>query len=147
MTNEELVLAVQAGQNVTENMAQLYEQNRGMIYKLTEKYSGVEDPEDLRQECYFGLVQAVETWDPAREVSFISYAIPCMKTQMIRYISTCGTIIRVPSSRRALIAKYEKVENAFRRDLGARPDAARAQDITPHRQGTAPATQKRHSFA
>lgn len=121
MTNEELALAVQAGQNVAENMAQLYEQNRGMIYKLTEKYRGIEDPEDLRQECYFGLVQAVKTWEAARDVSFISYAVPCMKTQILRYISTCGAVVRIPASRRALIAKYEQVSNAFRRDLGRGP--------------------------
>lgn len=121
MTNEELAFAIKAGQNVTENMAQLYEQNSGMIYKLTEKYKGIEDPEDLRQECYFGLVQAVETWDPAREVSFISYAVPCMKTQMIRYISTCGAVVRIPSSRRALIAKHNKCVNAVRLDSGHDP--------------------------
>ena len=42
MTNEELVLAIRAGQNVTDNMTLLYNQNLPMIHRIVKKYSGVE---------------------------------------------------------------------------------------------------------
>lgn len=122
MTNEEIVLAIQAGQNVTENMEQLYYQNKGMIYKLTEKYKGVEDPEDLRQEAYFGLARAVEMWSPDRESQFITYAVICIKTQIHRYVANCGALIRVPEPQKALIYRYKKIMNAFRVELGRDPE-------------------------
>lgn len=118
MTNEEIVLAMQAGQDVTANMEQLYSQNRGMIYKLTEKYKGVEDPEDLRQEAFFGLVRAVELWDPERETQFLTFAIICIKSVLHRYIAECGSLIKVPEYQKTLIYKYDRCMNEFRARLG-----------------------------
>lgn len=128
MINEELVLAIQAGQDVTANMEQLYNQNRGMIYKLTEKYKGVEDPEDLRQEAYFGLVRAVELWDPEREAQFLTFAIICIKSVLHRYIAECGSIIKVPEYQKTMIYKYDRCMNEFRTRLGrdATPEELRA---------------------
>ena len=128
MTNEEIVLAMQAGQDVTANMEQLYSQNRGMIYKLTEKYKGVEDPEDLRQEAFFGLVRAVELWDPERETQFLTFAIICIKSVLHRYIAECGSLIKVPEYQKTLIYKYDRCMNEFRARLGrdATPEELRA---------------------
>lgn len=39
MTNEELVELIQSGENVTDNMEQLYNQNHGMIYKMARRYT------------------------------------------------------------------------------------------------------------
>ena len=118
MTNEELVLAIRAGHDVTENMEQLYNQNRGMIFKLTEKYKGVEDLQDLRQEAYFGLVRAVELWDPDRDAQFLTFAIICIKTVLYQYITECGALIRIPAGQKTLLYRYDKYMNAFRAELG-----------------------------
>ncbi len=122
MTNEELVLAIQAGQNVTENMEQLYYQNKGMIYKLTERYKGVEDPEDLRQEAYFGLARAAQLWSPGRDTQFITYAVLCIKTHLQRYIADCGALIRIPGYQKAMIYKYKQIVNAYRVEFGRYPE-------------------------
>lgn len=118
MTNEELVLAIQAGQDVTGNMEQLYNQNRGMIIKLTEKYKGIEELQDLRQEAFFGLARAVELWDPERETQFLTFAIICIKSVLHRYIAECGSIIKVPEYQKTLIYKYDRCMNEFRARLG-----------------------------
>lgn len=128
MTNEELVLAIQAGQDVTGNMEQLYNQNIGMIIKLTEKYKGIEELQDLRQEAYFGLVRAVELWDPEREARFLTFAIICIKSVLHRYIAECGSLIKVPEYQKTLIYKYDRCMNEFRARLGrdATPEELRA---------------------
>ena len=118
MTNEELVLAIQAGHDVTENMEQLYNQNRGMIIKLTEKYKGIEELQDLRQEAYFGLVRAVELWNPERDAQFLTFMIICVKTVLNQYISDCGALIRIPASQKTLLYKYDKYMSSFRMELG-----------------------------
>ncbi len=118
MTNEELVLAIRAGHDVTENMEQLYNQNKGMIFKLTEKYKGVEDLQDLRQESYFGLVRAVELWDPDRDAQFLTFAFICIKTVLYQYITECGALIRIPPNQKTLISKYDRIMNAYRVELG-----------------------------
>ena len=38
MTNEQLVLRIQAGENVGENMARLYEQVKAFIHSMAWKY-------------------------------------------------------------------------------------------------------------
>lgn len=50
MTNEILVELIQAGENTADNMQKLWEQNRGMIWKLAQQYRNKAEIEDLMQE-------------------------------------------------------------------------------------------------
>lgn len=82
MTNEELVALVQEGVSITDNMTMLYEQNKGFIYSVVRKfgyityvsdschYTGITEIEDLMNESYFGLVKAVERYNPVAGASF-----------------------------------------------------------------------------
>lgn len=128
MTNEELILAIRAGHDVTENMTLLYNQNLPMIHRIVKKYSGVEAIEDLLQESYFSLVRAVELWDPEREAQFLTFLIVCLKTDLYRYITDCGALIRIPPNQKTLIYKYDRIMNAYRVELGrdATPEELRA---------------------
>lgn len=124
MTNEQLVLEIRAGNNVTENMKQLYERNLGMIRKIARKYHGLEDDEDLMQEAYFGLIRAVELWEPEMEVSFITYANYWFKQAMCRYIQNCSNTIRVSSYQYENISKYKRAVNSIRTRFGRDPHKA-----------------------
>lgn len=118
MTNEEIILAIRAGHDVTENMTLLYNQNLPMIHRIVKKYSSVEAIEDLLQESYFSLVRAVELWDPEREAQFLTFLIVCLKTDLYRYITDCGALIRIPPNQKTLISKYDRIMNAYRVELG-----------------------------
>lgn len=118
MTNETLVLAIRAGQNVNDNMTLLYNQNLPMIHRIVKKYSGVEAIEDLLQESYFALARAVELWDPKREAQFLTFFLVCLKTDLYRYITDCGALIRIPPNQKTLISKYDRIMNAYRVELG-----------------------------
>ncbi len=48
--NETLVKRIQQGENVNDNMMQLYNQNMGLLYKATKhyiEYDGIIDKDDL----------------------------------------------------------------------------------------------------
>ena len=59
MTNEQLVAHIRGHINEAENMLQLYNQNRGFIYKMAMKFQNYAEIEDLLQEGYLGLCEAV----------------------------------------------------------------------------------------
>lgn len=73
-TNEALVLKIKSGINVADNMLRLWQQNRGFIKKMANRYKGYEDVEDLEQQGYIGLDNAVGGYRPDENVSFITYA-------------------------------------------------------------------------
>ena len=122
MTNEELCLMYQSGNK--EGIGELYKQNTGMIERIVGRYKGVEDPEDLRQEAYFGLIRAVELWNPEKDVLFISYATYWIKQHIIRYIHDHSTTIRVPVHQREVMRAYSKMINSYRARFSRDPEEA-----------------------
>ena len=52
-TNEQLVQKIKAGEDVTENMTRLWQQNKNFVYLIARKYAKTEtDIDDLMQEGY-----------------------------------------------------------------------------------------------
>ena len=70
MENEELVARIKAGIDTADNMLALWEQNRGMIGKLARRYSAYADIEDLQQEGYLALYDAIDGFKPDKGVRF-----------------------------------------------------------------------------
>ncbi|MFR3031105.1 MAG: hypothetical protein ACLTNO_07330 [Blautia sp.] len=68
MTNEQLVVLIQDGIDEAENMRLLWQQNQGFIGKLAMIYSGQEELDDLKQEGYLALCDAVRGYDAVRGV-------------------------------------------------------------------------------
>lgn len=63
LSNEELVARIRAGQNIKDNMQQLYNQNLPLIRQFIRPFLGYEDEADLLQESYIGLWQAVRHYE------------------------------------------------------------------------------------
>lgn len=120
-TNEQLVLLIKGGIDVPGNMLQLWEQNRGFIGKIAFAYRGYEDLEDLKQQGYIGLCQAVESYRPEENVLFISYAAFWIRQSMERYIENCGGVVRIPSHEKQRQRKYKKLINSFEAQTGRKP--------------------------
>lgn len=108
MENEELVQQIQAGINPTENMEQLYLQNRSFIYQQAKKYSAYADMDDLMQEAYFGLDEAIKHYKPDKETKFITYLFFWLQRAFRRYIDSNGHIKRIPVAMMGRISKYKK---------------------------------------
>jgi RNA polymerase primary sigma factor len=121
MTNEELVDRIQKGINPGDNMEQLYNQNQGYIYKIARKYVYADDIDDLLQEAYFGLYEAVNRYEDTAGVLFMTYASFWIKQAMKRYLENNGRSIRIPSGLQANILKYKSVITSFEMQLGRKP--------------------------
>ena len=74
MTNEQLVARIQVGEDTAVNMLQLWEQNQRFIGMIAVKYSGYAEMDDLKQEGYLALCEAVRHYNPDQGVPFINYA-------------------------------------------------------------------------
>lgn len=129
MTNEQLALEVKAGINTAENMAALYEQNRGLIHSIARRFRGREEMEDLMQEGYLGLSAAVDHWDPTGGASFATYASYWIIRQMQEYVRDRGSIIRLPAHFRETVREYGRLRDWFLLERGREPLRAEIQAV------------------
>lgn len=121
MTNEQLIARIKAGDDEAGNMLKLWKQTEGFIAKLAMRYQGCAELEDLKQEGYIGLCEAVRQYDPDKSVPFINYAAFWIKQVMKRYIDNCCGAVRIPVHAREWIDKYNRVVKEYRKEYGEFP--------------------------
>lgn len=135
MTNEQIVIRIKAGETVADNMAQLWEQTRRFIHTIAARYQGQAEIEDLEQEGYLALYDAIDGYDPAAGCLFLTYASHRIKQRMVRYIQNNGSI-RIPVHEWERVQKYKKLESTFLLHTCRKPsedEAAYYMNITPKR--------------
>ena len=95
MTNERLCALAQKGDEAAREL--LIEKNMGFIVQtadLVYRSSSLEgsdlniDVDDLVQEGSIGLLRAVDGFDPARKLKFLTYAAPAIKNAMLDLVHT-----------------------------------------------------------
>lgn len=123
MTNEQIVLAIRSGEDVSLNLELLYKQNFALINKIAKRFQAIEDINDLQQEAFFGLVKAVELWDPEKYASFITYAYFWIQQSICQYVYDCSGLIRISSYQRSMIGRYNRAQNLIRMQFGRDPSA------------------------
>lgn len=120
MTNEQLTIRIKAGIDVANNMLQLWQQNRGFIHKIVNQYKAYAEEEDLEQEGYLGLSDAVSHYNPDEGVTFLHYASFWIKQYMSRYIKSNGTI-RLPEFMQGRIREYNKMVQKWQQNYHRKP--------------------------
>jgi len=126
MSSEELVRQIQAGVDTADNMAALYNQNRGLIYTIARKYKAYEDMDDLMQEGYLGLYDAAEHFDPAAGASFGTYAAYWIRQRIQRYLHSQGSV-RLPEYCRIRMLKYKRLRSSCLLEYNREPTEAEIQ--------------------
>lgn len=121
ISNERLVAKIKAGIDATDNMLQLWQQVENYVKKLANKYKHYAEYEDLVQEGYLSLYDAIEKYDYAKETTFISYATSWIECNMRRYIGCCCQMVRIPLNRSAEIRKYKNILKEFAKLYGRMP--------------------------
>ena len=121
MSNEQLALRIKAGEDVADNMLKLWQQNQGMIEELAGKYCYMAEKEDLKQEAYFAICKAVDSYDPDKGSSFLTWAVFWNRQQMQRYCQNNSTV-RVPVHLGEKVQRYKKLQNSFYLHAGRLPD-------------------------
>lgn len=95
MTNERLCTLAQKGDEAAREI--LVEKNMGFIVQTADliyRSSSLEgsdlniDVDDLVQEGSIGLLRAVDGFDPARKLKFLTYAAPAIKNAMLDLVHT-----------------------------------------------------------
>lgn len=114
VTNEELVEQIQQGFNEKENMQQLYLQNKSLIYQIVKPYTAYTELDDLMQEAYFGLKNAVDSFDNSMGTVFITHAVNHIKAVVGRFTKRTGRAKKIPDYMIDLIAKYNRYCNEVR---------------------------------
>ena len=120
MTNEQLVIRIKAGIDVPDNMLQLWQQNRGFVHKIVNQYKAFAEEEDLEQEGYLGLNEAVNHYNPDEGVTFLHYASYWIKQSIVRYIKSNGTV-RLPEHIQERIRKYNRIVQKWQQDYHKSP--------------------------
>ncbi|MBD5528410.1 MAG: sigma-70 family RNA polymerase sigma factor [Lachnospiraceae bacterium] len=120
MTNEELVTRIKAGIDISENMLQLYEQIKPFIHVIAKRYHGWAEVEDLEQEGYLALYDAIAGFDAEKGYKFLTYAGYWIKRHISRYVDGCHAV-RVPANKRKMLQEYKRVLNALSIALGRKP--------------------------
>lgn len=121
MTNEQLVIRIKAGEDVADNMEQLYNQVKDFIHSIAWKYRDSGELEDLEQEGYLALYPAIDGFDPAAGCKFLTYAEYWIRQGMQRYLQVNGSCLRLPVHCMELVRKYEKFRQNYKRDNGCEP--------------------------
>lgn len=119
-TNECIVAAVQAGDNEAENMIQLWRQNKGFITMIARRYSAGAEMEDLEQEGYIALCEAVQHYEPERGMSFIGYAAFWIKRRM-RICADNSRTVRLSFNAGDEVRQYQKIMREYRQEYGCDP--------------------------
>lgn len=118
MDNEQLVARIRIGEDVTENMLQLWQNNQRFIKMLAVKFTYGAELDDLMQEGYIALCEAVRHYDIEQGVPFINYASFWIKQGLRRYIENCGSTVRIPTHAQESIQKYKRIANEYRKYYG-----------------------------
>lgn len=121
MSNEEIVKQIKKNINPGDNFEYLYKKNFSFINKIIQPYIGIEDKEDLQQEAYFGLYQAVMHYEDAKEVPFINYASFWINQAVIRYINK-SQLLKIPEDVRMAALNYKKCVQSLSKKLGRVPE-------------------------
>lgn len=120
MTNEQLVMKIKAGEDVADNMAQLYEQTRAFIHAIAWKYRGRAELDDLEQEGYLALYDAIDGYDPAAGCLFLTYARHWISQRMIRFIQN-NSPVRIPAHMWEILLRYQRFAQEYSAAVGAEP--------------------------
>ena len=120
MDNEQLVARIQGGDSEAENMLELWKQNKGFIAMIARRYSAGAEMEDLEQEGYIALCEAVQHYDLDRGKSFIGYAAFYIKRRM-RICADNSRTVRLSFNAGDEVRQYQKIMREYRQEFGCDP--------------------------
>ena len=119
-TNEELVMRVKSGIDTADNMLQLWEHTKRFIRHTASHYVGAAELEDLEQEGYIALYDAVDGYRPDLGFKFLTYAEYWIKKRLLRYARKNAPIY-IPAHEWQRVIEYRKTVNAYGTYLNRKP--------------------------
>ncbi|GAB1538446.1 RNA polymerase sigma factor SigF [Scytonema sp. NUACC21] len=102
---------------------QLVQLHTGLVRKMAHKFSHQcnEPYEDLEQIGYFGLIRAIERFDPSQGYAFSSFAVPYIRGEMLHFLRDRSTLLKIPRRWQELYNEGQKVRKELAIALGRPP--------------------------
>jgi RNA polymerase sigma-B factor len=102
---------------------QLVQLHTGLVRKMAHKFSHQcnEPYEDLEQIGYFGLIRAIERFDPSQGYAFSSFAVPYIRGEMLHFLRDRSTLLKIPRRWQELYNEGQKVRKDLAIALGRPP--------------------------
>lgn len=121
MTNEELIARIRNRIDTAECMKQLWQRNSPFVAQIAKRYAAYEDIDDLMQEGFIGLCNAVECYNPDGGAKFLTYAAFWIRQAIKRYVDNYGSAVRIPVNTREKINSLRQFSRAFVVEHGREP--------------------------
>lgn len=121
MKNEEIVREIKSGNNRTENILKLWRNMENLIVKIAKGFNGYAELEDLIQEGFCALYDAIKYYDENKGSTFSSYAVYWIKARINRYVCECTRPIRIPENAEYERRRYNKLISKYEKDYGRKP--------------------------
>lgn len=102
---------------------QLVQLNTGLVRKMAHKFSHQcnEPYEDLEQIGYFGLIRAIERFDPTQGYAFSSFAVPYIRGEMLHFLRDRSSLLKIPRRWQELYNEGQKIRKELAVSLGRPP--------------------------
>jgi RNA polymerase sigma-B factor len=102
---------------------QLVQLHKGLVRKMAYKFSHQcnEPYEDLEQIGYFGLIRAIERFNPSQGYAFSSFAIPYIRGEMLHFLRDRSTLVKIPRRWQELYNEGQKIRKELTLSLGRHP--------------------------
>ena len=119
MSNEEIVAEIKSGR--TDLIGELYLKNLGLIKSYIRQYSNDDNFDDLLQESYFAIAEAVKHWQPDHGACFMTYALFWIRNVVLRYLRTKDKSVSLPSFMVSREIKYSRFIDQYYKENGRDP--------------------------
>ena len=97
----------------------LISSHHGLAVSLARRFAHRGEPlDDLVQVAQFGLLKAVERFDPDRGISFSSFAVPTITGELKRHFRDHTWVVKVPRSAKELYLRLGAVTDDLTERLG-----------------------------
>ncbi|BAZ49620.1 RNA polymerase sigma factor SigF [Nostoc sp. CENA67] len=109
----------------------LVQLHTGLVRKMAHKFSHQcnEPYEDLEQIGYFGLIRAIERFDPSQGYAFSSFAVPYIRGEMLHFLRDRSTLLKIPRRWQELYNEGQRIRKELAMTLGRTPKDAEIANI------------------
>lgn len=113
MHNNNIESIVKAQNGDKDEMAQLVENNQGLIWSIAKRFLGRGyEKEDIYQIGCLGFIKAIRRFDPEFEVKLSTYAVPYILGEIKKFLRDDGPV-KVSRSLRELNIKISELQQEY----------------------------------
>lgn len=120
-TNEQLIIQIKAGIDIAGNMLKLWNNMECQVNAMAKKLKGYAELEDLKQEGFISLYDAISHYDESKGIKFSTYATYWIKMKMNRYICECTRGIKIHEKTEYARRRYKKCISEYEKEYGKSP--------------------------